>query len=183
MEFLRRSFGIVSFLGVALFLAACDENQIITRVDRTVVYDKMLVQHTASGGKMPVVILGSPVPGGAAEADIADQLGLPGRFPPATFQPVAADSLPEAGHLVLLYNAPDNVNANRVCAEETRYPTAAAAGPGFTVFAFFCLDSKWVARGHLRLREVDGLDDPRFADGMTTLFNVMFPQKGEQDMR
>ena len=45
------------------------------------------------------------------------------------------------------------------------------------------LSFAWIemgARGHLRPRTIDGPEAPRFRDGMTILFNVMFPERSEQ---
>lgn len=108
-------------------------------------YDRSVVAYAAQGGAIPLVVHGSPHPDvDPAEAAtlIAQDLRLPGWFPPTPFRPAPVPGAPSGDYrLVLIFNPARPASGDDACGDVSRIPLA-PPGAQMTVRAAFCTENE-----------------------------------------
>jgi len=155
-----------------LFLAACDDAYVITRVDNTVQMNssRLVAMHGADG--IMTEIHGAPFPDLNAN-QVATALTVPAgeAIEINRFNAVAAGEwdLHNSDRLVLIFNGSDHPNAPLDCKRKEEAKTLTPVHTGFKVFAVFCSGEKWMAHGHLEALKVSSDNPDEFSRLMRLL--------------
>jgi hypothetical protein len=171
----------IAALAAALALSACAAGQVQTGYgDITPFYDRNVVTYASSGGAFPLVVHGNPFPGltqTQATQAIAQDMRLPGWFPPARFAPAPVANAPSGDYrLVLVFNASPGVSASDACGDLRQIAVAPRSGPETTVRAAFCTRGEAISDTWARTIAAEA-GSPAFRQLLDQISATLFPER------
>lgn len=165
---------------LATMLAGCAGQVQTGYGDVTPFYDRNVVTHAAKGGAFPLIVHGAPAASLApqrAAAAVAQDMRLPGWFPPTPFQPAPVAGAPSGDwRLVLIFNPARPISAREACGDLGRVPVAPGPAGETVVRAAFCTRDEAISDVTARAA-ASAPGTPAFRQLLDQIAAAIFPER------